>query len=324
LLSNFLKATKLRMFKQIFRISAQSFPRRLSAVTVFDEFLKDDTYLFLRTYATEGSFKHNPNRSAFENIADATVEFISSVYSTEARIQRVQKDFPELVGNDACIVPVHAYQFIEINDSEYVFKVGTAGLNLMTLIASILLLEKTNIDIDFGITQNDSNSRNASTDRHRFMCPTSFKGNVTTGKKYVVFDDHIKTGNTVANLAGHIHVGGGEVLGFYTFSCNEIALDGLYLDEVKLMALREQMFAGAEGLFRREFGYGFDGLTRVEANLLPTLVRSKEDWISLINYSSNPEPGMFRKPPEFCELPQRKSVISLAPLGILKNLVIVP
>lgn len=315
---------KVIMFNEISRIPNQLFPKRMSSVTVFSEFLKNDTYLFLRTYATEGFFKHNSDRSAFENIADATVEFIYNVYSTEGRIELVKKDFPELVMNDACIVPVHAYQFIEINDSEYVFKAGAAGLNLMTLVASILLHEKTNIDIDFGITQNDSKSRNGSTDRHRFMCPTSFKGNVTKGKKYVVFDDHIKTGNTVANLAGHIHVGGGEVLGFYTFSFNEIALDGLYLDEVKLMALREQMFAGAEDLFRQEFGYGFDGLTRVEASLLPTLVRNKEDWISLINYSSNPEPGMFKKPPEFCELPHRKSVISLTPLGILKNLVIIP
>jgi hypothetical protein len=53
---------------------------------------------------------------------------------------------------------------------------------------------------------------------HRLVTPATFIGTVVAGADYLLVDDHIGFGGTLANLRGHIEANGGHVLGMTTLT----------------------------------------------------------------------------------------------------------
>src|ERR1700687_1359853 len=83
-------------------------------------------------------------------------------------------------------------------------------------------------------------------------------------QRYLVVDDFVGQGGTLANLIGFIasrrgHVVGGTVLTGKPYSTK------LASDDAMIQALREKHGQELEDWWRQTFGFGYDSLTRSEA-----------------------------------------------------------
>lgn len=111
----------------------------------------------------------------------------------------------------------------------------------------------------------------------RMARQAEFKGPVVAGKKYVIVDDFVGQGGTIANLRGHIHAHGGYVVGATSLTGKTYSARLVPTVE-QLIALRCK-HGQIEHWWRQRFGFGFDCLTASEARYLvqtPTAERIVE------------------------------------------------
>lgn len=101
----------------------------------------------------------------------------------------------------------------------------------------------------------------------RLVTPASFEGYVEPGANYVLVDDHVGLGGTLANLRGHIELNGGHVIGMTTLTESR---DGrmICLRPQTLHMLWEKHGEALDQLWQSQFGYGIDCLTDVEGQVL--------------------------------------------------------
>jgi hypoxanthine-guanine phosphoribosyltransferase len=101
----------------------------------------------------------------------------------------------------------------------------------------------------------------------RLVTPATFDGQVIAGNNYVLVDDHVGLGGTLANLRGYVAARGGSVIAITTLTesrdARHISLRGSTLD-----VLREKHGEALDRLWKAQFGYGLDCLTEVEAQIL--------------------------------------------------------
>jgi hypothetical protein len=93
-----------------------------------------------------------------------------------------------------------------------------------------------------------------------------FDGNVQAGRAYVLVDDFIRQGGTLANLRGHILRHGGKVLGATVLTGN-VSAAVLQPPPDVLQELRAR-HGPLENWWEEHFGYRFDCFTAVEARFL--------------------------------------------------------
>ena len=102
---------------------------------------------------------------------------------------------------------------------------------------------------------------------HRLANPARFDGPVEPGRPYIIVDDHVGLGGTIASLKGHIESHNGVVIGATCLTessrSRHIALSAATLD-----ALRRMHGDELEGYWRQEAGHGLDALTEPEAGYL--------------------------------------------------------
>lgn len=101
----------------------------------------------------------------------------------------------------------------------------------------------------------------------RLVTPPTFAGPVEADANYVLVDDHVGLGGTLANLRGHVELGGGHVIGMTTLTESR---DGRM---ISLRSATADMLWNKHGealdtLWRGQFGYGIDCLTEVEGQNL--------------------------------------------------------
>jgi hypothetical protein len=97
-----------------------------------------------------------------------------------------------------------------------------------------------------------------------------FAGDIVAGCNYVIVDDFIGQGGTVANLRGHIETLGGTVLAATVLTGKPFSAK-LSLSASQLAQLREKHGNNGTGLetwWLDYFGFGFDCLTESEARYL--------------------------------------------------------
>jgi len=93
-----------------------------------------------------------------------------------------------------------------------------------------------------------------------------FSGRVTVGLNYLLVDDFVSHGGTLANLRGHILAQKGYVIGATVLAGNDYSAE-LALSDGKLAALRRQ-HGHIEYWWRQRFGFGFESLTASESRFL--------------------------------------------------------
>jgi hypothetical protein len=102
---------------------------------------------------------------------------------------------------------------------------------------------------------------------HRLATPATFTGAAIPGADYLLVDDHIGFGGTLANLRGHIEAQGGHVLAMTalteTGGGREIAIR-----PETLSVLRSKHGHELDHFWRSVLGHGIDCLTNLEAGYL--------------------------------------------------------
>jgi hypothetical protein len=93
-----------------------------------------------------------------------------------------------------------------------------------------------------------------------------FSGRITVGLNYLLVDDCIGHGGTLANLRGHILAQKGRVIGATVLAGNDYSAE-LALSDAKLAKLRRQ-HGHIEYWWRQRFGFGFESLTASESRFL--------------------------------------------------------
>ncbi|NOG32299.1 phosphoribosyltransferase [Halomonas sp. TBZ9] len=104
---------------------------------------------------------------------------------------------------------------------------------------------------------------NASAD-HRLANHAAFDGEVDVGQEYLIVDDTMTMGGTLAGLRGHIEAHGGQVIGATTLTgFNESGQ--LALSEKMRHDLWNKHGVPLDEFLKQEFGFGIDSLTQGEA-----------------------------------------------------------
>lgn len=102
---------------------------------------------------------------------------------------------------------------------------------------------------------------------NRLVTPAAFSGEVLSGADYVLVDDHVGVGGTLANLKGHLERHGGRVIAMTTLTESRAARH-IALQPDVLAMLRDTHGEELEIFWQAQFGHGLDCLTNVEAGVL--------------------------------------------------------
>ena len=112
----------------------------------------------------------------------------------------------------------------------------------------------------------------------RLVTPAFFAGHVEPGASYLLVDDHVGLGGTLANLRGHVELNSGHVIGMTALTESR---DGrrISLRPETLDMLWNTHGEALDQLWKGQFGYGIDCLTEVEGQILcrqPSLERIQD------------------------------------------------
>ena len=95
----------------------------------------------------------------------------------------------------------------------------TTGFNAIPdAMAQVLARKLTLAVLDGEIVQINKVGHTRAPAFQRFVTPAIFDGNVTAGTSYILIDDHVGLGGTLANLRGHVEARNGQVIGISTLT----------------------------------------------------------------------------------------------------------
>ena len=98
----------------------------------------------------------------------------------------------------------------------------------------------------------------------RLVTPATFEGHVQPGANYVLVDDHVGLGGTLANLRGYVEARGGTVIAITTLTESRDARI-ISLQHATRIVLWQRHGQALDDLWQSQFGYRIDCLTEVEA-----------------------------------------------------------
>lgn len=98
----------------------------------------------------------------------------------------------------------------------------------------------------------------------RLVTPAIFEGQVQVDASYVLVDDHVGLGGTLANLRGYVEARGGTVIAITTLTESREAR-AISLRPETRNVLWARHGQALDDLWKSQFGYGIDCLTEVEA-----------------------------------------------------------
>lgn len=158
-----------------------------------------------------------------------------------------------LAGRYPILVSAHAYE--------------RNGVNAIPEVLADELAKRLGWDVDDGVVQVNVVSHTGADGFSRLARQAEFDGAIQPGAEYVMVDDFVGMGGTLANLRGHIEAHGGKVLA-------AVALTGkphsarLRLTANTLDELRKKHGTELEHWWQERFSHAFDTLTESEARYL--------------------------------------------------------
>lgn len=173
-------------------------------------------------------------------------EFLSDEFV--AKIQKV------IIGySDIHILPVHAEEML--------------GRNKIPMAYALALSEILGVSMDLNIVQAERAYRTDSDGVGRLLKRVSFDGKVEENRHYVIVDDVITQGGTLADLRAYIENYGGNVVLASTLNGKSNSAK-LPITRATLGQLRKQAGRQIEQWWQEEFGYDFSKFTESEARYL--------------------------------------------------------
>lgn len=141
------------------------------------------------------------------------------------------------------------------------------GNNWIPLAFAEVLADRLEFDVEVGITQREKIKRTGTGADYRLAFNPSFVGNVKEGRPYLIVDDTLTMGGTIASLRGYVENRGGHVIGASVMTAHEGAL-GLAVKPKMLSAIEQKHGHTMNQYWQETFGYGIDQLTQGEAGHL--------------------------------------------------------
>lgn len=168
---------------------------------------------------------------------------------------------PDLVNQVRSVIGAQRPKIVPVLAAE------AAGNNKIPLAFAEVLADHLGLQVETGILQREKVHRTDSGADHRLAFNPSFTGSVTVGQPYLVVDDTLTMGGTLASLRGYIENQGGHVLAASVMTAHPGALD-LAVKPGMLTAIEQKHGAAMNDFWKETFGYGIDQLTQGEAGHL--------------------------------------------------------
>jgi len=141
------------------------------------------------------------------------------------------------------------------------------GRNKIPLAIAEVLADRLGLEVDYSICQIERVRRTGASADHRLAFSPSFDGSVVPGQAYLIVDDTLTMGGTLAALRGHLIQQGGVVLGAAVMTAHEGALN-LPVTPSMLERIQQKHGNAMNEYWQQEFGYGIERLTQGEAGHL--------------------------------------------------------
>ena len=201
-------------------------------------------------HATESAVKQHPAyKAAKSGDDDAAADLVLDTFSLEKT-----HALEELVGvRTPTLVSAHA--------------VERQGINAIPEVFAELLGKVLGWPVDTGIVQVNVVGHTSAKGFWRMARQAEFQGPVEAGCEYVLVDDFVGMGGTLANLKGHIESNGGRVVAAVTLTGKPYSAKLTPLPQT-LQALREKHGTELENWWIGHFAHTFDALTESEARYL--------------------------------------------------------
>lgn len=147
-----------------------------------------------------------------------------------------------------------------------VYAIESAGNNPIPQALAHYIAARSGWDVDDQIVQANWVGRTGRDGYYRLAVQPRFAGKVQVGEPYLLVDDFLGQGATLANLRGHVLTQGGRVVGATALTGKahsaKLALQGGTL--LKLRSIHGKL----EIWWRDQFRFGFDQFTESEARYL--------------------------------------------------------
>ncbi len=140
------------------------------------------------------------------------------------------------------------------------------GRNAIPETYAVWLAGELGLVLDEDIVQANRPQRSGKDGEYRLAVRSVFDGPIQPGRDYLIADDNVTQGGTLADLYSYIENCGGHVIGATTLTGSRSS-ETLAPRSETLDALRTK-FPGLEGKWQEAFGHDFSGLTQGEANYL--------------------------------------------------------
>lgn len=143
------------------------------------------------------------------------------------------------------------------------------GRNKIPRAYADILADRLGAQVAVDIVHINKVNRSGSDGFHRLAAQPEFDGAVEAGREYIIVDDTLAQGGTLASLKGFIEQKGGRVVAISALTGKDYSAK-LRPNTADLALLRKK-YPELEAFWYEEFGYGFDRLTSSEANYLCTV-----------------------------------------------------
>ncbi len=141
------------------------------------------------------------------------------------------------------------------------------GFNAIPAALAKLLSERLGVPFDTTVTQTNVVCHTGADGYGRLARQAAFAGEIQSEREYVMVDDFIGQGGTLANLRGWIEKQGGKVVGAIALTGKSYSAK-LNPSQEQLHELRQKHGSDFERWWKTHFGHAFDCLTYSEARYL--------------------------------------------------------
>ena len=202
----------------------------------------------------------------------AHADYAAAKAGDDTAALRVARDVitPEFVENVRAALPEGSKPLVVAVQSR-----EATGNNRVPRMAAEVLAARLGLQVSEDIVQAAKVNRSGGDALHRLANQPPFTGKVEAGRDYLLIDDTLTQGGTLAQLKTHIEDNGGKVV-LATALTGKDYSRRIALNSQSLADVRER-FGSIEPWWRDQFGYGFEGLTESEARTILTLDRGRLD-----------------------------------------------
>ena len=141
------------------------------------------------------------------------------------------------------------------------------GVNAIPSALSELLSQRLEVPFSTAVVQSNVVAHTGADGYGRMARQARFEGDIEKGREYVMVDDFIGQGGTLANLRGWVEKQGGRVVGAVGLTGKPYSAK-LNPTKEQLHELRQKHGPDFENWWREHFGHAFDCLTQSEARYL--------------------------------------------------------